>query len=127
MDSLMGSKANPLRSYGGGEADMEIACGATEDLAGWWTRREEGGAKGVPWKEEESKKARVWGLEVRVEAMVAIFNEINKRQSVLGSVCVCESVCVWDCEDTVEVKRVFKEEWGGENIGMVNDWHVRRG
>lgn len=94
MDSLMGSKANPLRSYGGGEADMEIACGATEDLAGWWTRREEGGAKGVPWKEEESKKARVWGLEVRVEAMVAIFNEINKRQSVLGSVCVCESVCL---------------------------------
>ena len=29
-----------------------------------------------------------------MEAMVAIFNEINKRQSVLGSVCVCESVCV---------------------------------
>lgn len=67
----MGEKVNDCRSYGvDEEADMEIE-GWDPDLAGW-TRRV-AGARGMPWKDEElSKRANLWGLEVRVEAMVAI-------------------------------------------------------
>jgi hypothetical protein len=50
---------------------MEIE-GLAPALVGW-TRMEDG-TRGVPWKEEAefSKRASLWGLEVRVEAMVAI-------------------------------------------------------
>lgn len=63
---------------------MEREAAAAVDLR----RREGGGAKGVPWKEESSKEG-LWSLVVRVEAMEAILKnrkteEIGKYEGCVG-------------------------------------------
>ncbi|POO00440.1 hypothetical protein TorRG33x02_038530, partial [Trema orientale] len=79
IDSLIGSNRKLCRSYGTLDPDPDPADMDTEKEAfvGW--TRNEGGAMGVPWK-EDSKTEALDREAVRVEAMVAMKKLKNLRK-----------------------------------------------